>query len=55
MTINFGDAMSPRHARLQRLLTEALDLADALDLPMVAIHVDEARSQMLPQTALVAH
>lgn len=31
-------------AELDRLLGTALDLADRLDLTMVAIHVDEARA-----------
>lgn len=32
--------------RLMALLDEALSLADALDLPMVAIHIDQARAQL---------
>jgi len=32
--------------RLMALLDEALALADALDLPMVAIHIDQARAQL---------
>ena len=31
-------------AALRQLLTDALDLADGLDLTMVAIHSDEARN-----------
>ncbi len=31
---------------LQRLLAQALNLADGLDLTMVAIHIDEARNLM---------
>ncbi|RZL75435.1 MAG: hypothetical protein EOP66_10995 [Sphingomonas sp.] len=32
--------------RLDALLSEALALADALDLPIAAIHIDQARSQL---------
>ena len=32
--------------RLDALLAEALALADALDLPIAAIHIDQARAQL---------
>ena len=35
-------------AAVYHLLTEALGIADELDLPIVAIHIDEARS-FLPE------
>ncbi|MGP7795163.1 hypothetical protein [Sphingomonas sp. CLY1604] len=33
-------------AELHRMLTAALELADRLDMPMIAIHVDEARDRL---------
>jgi hypothetical protein len=33
-------------ARLTALLDEALALADVLDLPIVAIHIDQALAQL---------
>ncbi|WP_164913478.1 hypothetical protein [Sphingomonas sp. UV9] len=33
-------------ARLSALLDEALELADSLQLPIAAIHIDQARAQL---------
>lgn len=41
-------------AELHRMLTAALELADRLDMPMIAIHVDEARDRLLGVDAAVA-
>ena len=38
-------------ARLSALLDEALMLADALQLPIAAIHIDQARAQLGGDTA----
>ena len=35
-------------AALEDLLSQALELADRLDLTMVAIHIDEARALLAP-------
>lgn len=40
---------------LYRTLTEALDLADRLELTMVAIHIDEARNLLISKDATATH
>ncbi len=40
---------------LHALLTAALDMADRLDLTMVAIHIDEARNLLVPSDAAATH
>jgi hypothetical protein len=40
---------------LHRALSEALDMADRLDLTMVAIHIDEARNLLASQDVAAAH
>ena len=40
-------------AELHRMLTAALELADRLDMPMIAIHVDEARDLVTRATILI--
>lgn len=42
-------------AALFQLLTEALEKADALDLPMVGIYIDEARGLLAPVTESSVH
>jgi hypothetical protein len=40
---------------LHRTLTQALDLADRLELPMVAIHIDEARNLLIQKGVTATH
>lgn len=40
---------------LHRLLTDALETADRLDLTMIAIHIDEARNLLIQNGAAAAH
>ncbi len=42
--------MMAETARLSQLLGEALELADTLQLPIAAIHIDQALAQLDPDT-----